>query len=119
MKPAFTVWVMGPTSSGKTTIATSCCEKLHKSDKKVLHFDGDEIRELFGPGLGFSEKQRNHVVQTLTFLACKANEAGINVVVSALTAHQSAREFVEKNIPNLKICYINCPIDVCVERDPK
>ena len=115
----YTLWLMGPTSSGKSTIAEALVSVLREGNGSVLHYDGDEIREMFGKHLSFDETDRGKVVEILTHLAVKANQAGINVVVSALTAHQSARDFVEKNIPNLLVASITCPISVCIERDPK
>ena len=115
----YTLWLMGPTSSGKSTIAGEFVSALRERDVCVLHYDGDEIRGMFGKNLSFDEPDRGKVVETLSHLANKANGAGVNVVVSALTAHQSARDFVEKNIPNLLVASVECPISVCVDRDPK
>ena len=39
---------MGPTSSGKTTISKKLVDFLHKSNFLIVHYDGDEIRNLFG-----------------------------------------------------------------------
>ena len=55
----------------------------------------------------------------MVHLTKKANDAGINAVVSTLTAHQSSRNYVKENIPNLYVAYVVCPIDVCIARDPK
>jgi adenylylsulfate kinase len=119
MKPCSTFWLLGPTSSGKTTIAKRCANQLRSMDRQCLHYDGDEIRDMFGPNFGFAEENRGQVVQTLTYFARKGNEAGVNVLISALTAHQSARDYVKNNLPNLKICYISCPVTECISRDPK
>jgi adenylylsulfate kinase len=39
--------------------------------------------------------------------------------VSALTAHQSARDYIEDKLPNLQIGYVKCSIETCSARDPK
>ena len=119
-KRPYTLWLLGPTSSGKTTIANQLVQTLSKKkDLKVLHYDGDEVRRFFGKNYGFTETNRGQVVETLAHLATKANNAGINVIASALTAHQSARDYINLTIPNLLVGYISCPINVCAERDPK
>jgi adenylylsulfate kinase len=115
----YTLWLLGPTSSGKSTIAEQFVRELVNNDATIIHYDGDEIRDFFGKEFGFNENNRGRVVETLAHLAKKANDAGINVIVSALTAHQSARDYISKNIPNLLVGYVTCPIDVCAERDPK
>jgi len=110
---------MGPTSSGKSTIAEHFVGVLKENNISILHYDGDEIRDIFGENFGFSEDNRGQVVETLAHLARKANDAGINAVVSALTAHQSARDLIKRIIPNLLVGYVECSIDICSARDPK
>ena len=64
-------------------------------------------------------KNRGKVVETLVYLANKANQSGISVLVSALTGHLSSRKFVQSNIKNSKTIFVDCPIEVCASRDPK
>ena len=119
IKRPYTIWLMGPTSSGKSTIAENFVSVLKNNDTPILHYDGDEVRGFFGKNFGFSEDNRRKIIKTLVHLAKKANDAGINAVVSALTAPQSSRNYVKENIPNLYVAYVVCPIDVCIARDPK
>ncbi|BCL60671.1 putative adenylyl-sulfate kinase [Desulfomarina profundi] len=113
------IWLLGPTSSGKTTLATHFVEKLRRRGIPVLHYDGDEVRNFFGSSLGFDAESRLRVVRTLVHLANKGVEAGINVVISALTANQDARDFVHAHLKYKHIVYIKCPIELCAKRDPK
>jgi len=113
------LWLMGPTSSGKTTIARRVEEELRDECSPVLHYDGDEVRDLFGENFGFEKGSRNLVVQALAHLADKAAAAGCNVVVSALTAMPEAREYIAENIRNMALVHIDCSITTCALRDPK
>ena len=115
----FVLWLLGPTSSGKTTIAQLLLNLLRKNGIPVLHYDGDEVRDFFGDNLSFRPADRLRVVGTLTHLANKATSAGVNAVVSALTANEDARELIRENIPNLITCYVKCSIETCISRDPK
>ena len=72
------------------------------SNFQIIHYDGDEIRNLFGENFGFTEENRSVVIKTLVYLANKANKSGIPVIVSALTAHDDAREYV-KSLLNLPL----------------
>lgn len=110
---------MGPTSAGKTTIANELMKQLIESDVMALHFDGDEVRELFGPSHGFAKEDRLLVVKALVHFANKTVRSGINVVISALTANEESRQYVYANASNLIVCYINCGIEACINRDPK
>ena len=44
-KNGFVLWLMGPTSSGKTTIAAHLTQTLLRRGLPVLHYDGDEVRD--------------------------------------------------------------------------
>jgi len=113
------LWIMGPTASGKTTLANGLKTKYQENNILTLHYDGDEVRDFFGPGHGFKKEDRLMVVKTLVHLANKAVDAEINVIVSALTANQDAREYVKKHAKNLVLVYLECSIEKCIERDPK
>ena len=113
------VWIMGPTSSGKTTLAKETLHVLRKKGFAVIHYDGDEVRDFFGPDLGFNCENRLRVVSTLVHLANKALDAGLNVIVSALTANPDARYFVRKNAKNLILVSLECRIETCIKRDRK
>lgn len=113
------VWILGPTASGKTTIAKNLAERLKRSQIPVLTLDGDEIRSLFGPNLSFAPNDRMKVVSTIVHHVKKAVQLGQNVIVSALTAHEEARAFVRENIANVTIVYLDCPIGICAERDKR
>lgn len=113
------IWLMGPTSSGKTTIGSRLKSKLRELRVPVIHFDGDEVRDFFGDKIGFSKKDRLMVVKTIVHLANKSLSSGLNVVVSALTANQDARALVENTVENLIKVYIKCDIQTCIDRDPK
>jgi adenylylsulfate kinase len=113
------LWLMGPTSAGKTTLATRVVAHLRQRQVPVVFYDGDEVRAFFGPNFGFSTEERFRVVSVLAHLANKAAEAGLHVVVAAVTAGQDAREYVRENVRNLKIGYISCSIYTCAQRDPK
>ena len=52
-------------------------------------------------------------------LANKAAEAGLHVIVSALTAGQDARDLILSEIEDLRIGYVKCSIETCARRDPK
>ncbi|CAN2040232.1 Adenylyl-sulfate kinase [Candidatus Magnetomoraceae bacterium gMMP-15] len=115
----FILWLLGLTSSGKTTIGRYLVDELRNNDIPIIHYDGDEVRDFFGNDFGFSGKNRLRVVKTIVHLANKAAEAGLNVVVSALTANTDARDYVQANVNNLITGHIKCSVNTCMSRDPK
>ena len=93
----FVFWFLGPTSSGKTTIGKMLVEDMRTTQIPAIHYDGDEIRAFFGETLGFRPEERLRAVSTCAQLGKKANEAGLNVVISALTPNEDSRNYI-KNI---------------------
>ena len=118
-KNPFVLWLMGPTSAGKTTIGRLFVEDMRTTQIPAIHYDGDEIRAFFGETLGFRPEERLRAVSTCAQLGKKANEAGLNVVISALTANADSRSYIKNNVPNLVITYLTCPIDICIQRDSR
>ena len=113
------IWLYGKTGSGKTSIAKRIVKKTAEKRLKLAHFDGDEVRDMFGANHGFSASDRLQVVKNLVDLANKFADQGISVIVSALTAHENAREYVRENARNLVTIFIECSLNECERRDPK
>jgi adenylylsulfate kinase len=118
-QPGTVLWLLGPTSAGKTTLAIRVVADLRKHGVPAILFDGDEVRGFFGADLGFGADSRLRVVSVLVHLANKAADAGLHVVVAALTAGQDAREYVRANVTNLTTGYVACSVQACAQRDPK
>ena len=112
------IWIMGPTGSGKTTIAKEFVKRCQRLGN-VMHYDGDEIRNLFPSDHGFSKHDRLYVVKALVNMAKKAADSGCIVVVSALTAYEDARTYIREQIKDLIIVHIDCSIETCMKRDYK
>lgn len=112
-------WLLGPTSAGKTTVGRELVRTINHHGGRGVHLDGDEVRNMFPRDHGFSENARLAVVQNLALLANKLAEAGMTVVVSALTAHDRARDYIRTHIENLRLIFIDCPIETCIQRDDK
>ncbi|MDC0335584.1 adenylyl-sulfate kinase [Pseudodesulfovibrio sp.] len=119
MTKPFTLWLMGPTSSGKTTTAKALHARLKQDGVPCLHYDGDEVRDFYGLDFPFGAENRLRVVATCVHLANKAVEAGVHCIVSALTANEDARKYIAKHLVDAKIGYVHCDLNECIRRDPK
>ena len=118
-KNPFVLWLMGPTSAGKTSIGRLFVEDMRTAQIPAIHYDGDEIRSFFGKTLGFEAQDRLRAVSICAHLANKASDAGLNSVVSALTANDDARDYISNNVSNIILIYLKCPIEICIKRDSR
>ena len=82
IEPLPVIWLMGPTSAGKTTLARSLTERLRNQENlAAVHWDGDLVRDLLGKNLSFSPESRLRVVRALALLAKVTSQSGVLTVV--------------------------------------
>lgn len=86
-------WLTGQPGHGKTTLAKIFKEYLENnySHKKIMHIDGDDLREIFN-NKDFSKEGR---IKNITFaqgLAKYLNMKGFDVIVSLVAPYKEVRE---------------------------
>ena len=86
-------WLTGQPGHGKTTLAKIVKEYLENnySHKKIMHIDGDDLREIFN-NKDFSKEGR---IKNITFaqgLAKYLNMKGFDVIVSLVAPYKEVRE---------------------------
>ena len=81
------LWFTGQPGSGKTTL----CEKIkEKIDSKVIHFDGDDIRDVLN-NKDYSEKGRRKNIQFVIDMAKVMEKKGFIVLVSLVSPYRDLR----------------------------
>ena len=116
-----TVWLTGFSASGKSTVATLVDQQLSERGVHCYVLDGDDLRKGLSRDLGFQPEDRQEHIRRVGELCRLFTRAGL-VAVSAFIspyradrdrnrAIQPAGDFVE--------VFIDCPIEVCEQRDPK
>lgn len=119
-----TLWMTGLSGSGKSTIASLLEEQLvMKHGKSVYRLDGDNVRTGLNRDLGFSKADRVESVRRVGELACLFADAGMITIVSLISPYIADRELVrkrheEQGIKFLEV-YMDVPLSVVAERDPK
>lgn len=116
---AFCVWLMGLSASGKTTLAQLLARALAQRGFTVEVLDGDIVRTTLSKGLGFTPKDR---VINLRRIAARAQDLvrqQIVTIVAAICPYHAIREEVRSVIGEFVEVYLNCPLEVCISRDPK
>ena len=83
-------WFTGQPGSGKTTLAKHLVAFLMNTNK-VLHIDGDDLREIF-KDKDYSEKGRRRNIERAQDIALFMNEKGHDVVVSLVSPYRDQRE---------------------------
>lgn len=115
----FTLWFTGLPSSGKSTIADAVAEKLKEKGLKVERLDADIIRKHLWRELGYSKEDRDENIRRVTFLAKLLTRNGIAVLTSFISPYQELRDYARRQIGDFVEVYVECPVEVCLERDTK
>ena len=120
MVRGFTLWFTGLSGAGKTTIADIVERELRMRHGKVEVLDGDIVRTNLSKGLGFSREDRDTNVLRIGFVANLLTRNGVGVIVSAISPYKEVRDEVRRNVGEGFIeIFVDCPVEVCAERDVK
>ncbi|MBV9455010.1 MAG: adenylyl-sulfate kinase [Rubrobacter sp.] len=116
----FTLWFTGLSGAGKTTISEIVEKELRERFGRVEVLDGDIVRTNLSKGLGFSRADRDTNILRIGFVAKLLTRNGVAVIVSAISPYKEARDMVRWEIGEAFIeVFVDCPVDVCAQRDVK
>jgi adenylylsulfate kinase len=115
----FVIWLTGLPGSGKTTTASSLREYFENLGYKVENLDGDEVRTNLSAGAGFSKEERERHALRVTYVGKLLARNGVVVIVSLISPFRSFRSKAREMIGDFVEVFVNCPLEVCIKRDPK
>ena len=115
------IWLTGLSGSGKSTIANELERELFNLGRHVYVLDGDNIRHGLGADLGFSPRDRAENIRRVGEVAKLFADAGVICVTAFISPYLADRELVRKILPAERFIevFVNAPLPVCEERDPK
>ncbi|KAF9645785.1 adenylylsulfate kinase [Thelephora ganbajun] len=118
-----TIWLTGLSASGKSTIACALEQHLLHLRKFSYRLDGDNIRFGLNKDLGFDEKSRNENIRRIGEVAKLFTDACAITITAFISPYISDRAFVrelhEKSSLRFVEVFVDAPLEVVEERDPK
>jgi adenylylsulfate kinase len=81
--------------------------------------DGDALRQHLSRDLGFSKEDRDENIRRIGFIADMLTRNGILVLVAAISPYRTVRDTVRRKIGCFIEVFVDAPLSVCEERDPK
>jgi adenylylsulfate kinase len=115
------IWFTGLSGSGKTTLSDALEQELYQRGFKTYILDGDKIRNGLCKDLGFSEIDRAENIRRVGEVANLMMDAGLIVLSAFISPFESDRNLVREMIgaKNLVRVFVDCPLEVCEQRDVK
>ena len=117
--PGCLIWFTGLSGAGKTTLANGLYKLLFASGYEVEILDGDFARTSFSRGLGFSLEDRIENLRRIAFVANLLAKHGVIVLVAAIAPYKAIRDEIRRGAQRYVEVYVNAPLAVCEQRDPK
>jgi len=119
--PGCVIWLTGLSASGKSTIATALEQYLCDRGKMAYMLDGDNVRGGLCSDLGFSPEHRRENIRRIGEIAKLFADAGLICITAFISPYRSDRELAHSTVSPGKFLevYVNAPLQVCEQRDPK
>ena len=115
------LWFTGLSGSGKSTTANHVERRLADTGRHSYLLDGDNIRFGLNRDLGFTDADRVENIRRIAEVAKLFADAGLIVLVSFISPFRAerrmARELMDKG--EFVEVFVDTPLAVCEERDPK
>ena len=119
MDVGLTIWFTGLSGAGKSTLATLLAERLRGMGRRVELLDGDEVRRNLSSGLGFSKADRDANIRRIAYVAKLLSRNGVIAITAASSPYREIRDEARAEIGTFVEVFVDCPLEVCEQRDVK
>ena len=115
------LWFTGLSGSGKSTVANALDAMLFARGCHTYLLDGDNVRHGLNGDLGFDDESRIENIRRISEVAKLFVDAGLIVSTAFISPFASDRKMAADKLKegeSIEV-FIDTPIDVCEQRDPK
>lgn len=115
------LWFTGLSGSGKSTVANAVESKLLSLGKHSYLLDGDNVRHGLNKDLGFSDQDRVENIRRIGEVAKLFVDSGAIVLTAFISPFIADRTQVRELLSEDQFLevFIDTPLEVCEQRDPK
>ena len=118
-----TVWLTGLSGSGKSTVAVELERRLLAAGRPAYLLDGDNLRHGLNGDLGFSAEDRDENVRRVAHVARLFADAGLVAIVPLISPYRRARRHARQlhhaaGLAFVEV-FVDTPLELCEQRDPK
>ncbi len=115
------LWLTGLSGSGKSTIAFQVERALVERRRLAYVLDGDNVRHGLNSNLGFNAEDRAENIRRIGEVGKLFVDAGVITISSFVSPYRSDRDRIRTLLGTGDFfeIYINTPLEICEQRDPK
>jgi bifunctional enzyme CysN/CysC len=117
------VWLTGLSGSGKSTISQALERELFQLGMHTYVLDGDNVRHGLNSNLGFSPEDRVENIRRVAEVARLMADAGTVTITAFISPYlvdrRRAREIALAGASEFIEVFVDAPLEVCEQRDPK
>lgn len=115
------IHLTGLSGAGKTSLSRGIHDNFLIKGINSVILDGDIIRRGLSSDLGFSRKDRKENARRVAEIGKILTMQEITCIIALIAPYHEDRELIKEIIGRnifLEI-YVECSIDICIQRDPK
>lgn len=115
------IWFTGLSGAGKTTLGNRLDQTLVAHELHSYLLDGDRLRRGLCQDLGMCEESRRENVRRIGEVAKLMVDAGLIVIVSAISPYRQDRDAVRQHFAEGQFIevHVSTPLRECMRRDAK
>jgi adenylylsulfate kinase len=113
------VWITGLPASGKSTIAAEVKNLLAQRRVDVEVLESDVLRKVLSERPGYAEADREAFYRRMVWIGVMLSRHGVPVIFDATANKRSYRDHARRQIPCFVEIFVDVPLEVCRQRDPK
>ncbi len=115
------IWFTGLSGSGKSTLASRLEAHFFEQNIHTYILDGDNIRSGLNNDLDFSDNSRRENIRRISEVSKLFLDAGVMIFTAFISPFEEDRNAAKCLVgkENFIEVFVECPIEVCEQRDVK
>jgi adenylyl-sulfate kinase len=106
-------------ASGKSVLTAALVRQLRGRDVEPAVLESDSLRTMFSSDPGYDVKDREYFYRSVAFIGQVLTAQGMPVIFDATANLRTYRDRARESIPHFIEVYVDSPLEVCMQRDPK
>jgi adenylylsulfate kinase len=115
----FAVWITGLPGSGKSVLSGALERRLSERGVQSAVLESDALRKTFSTESRYDAQDREYFYGSIAFIGKVLTDHGISVIFDATANKRAYRDRARREILQFLEVYVDSPLEVCMQRDPK